>query len=97
MNQVIPAKIARQKFSDLLNEAAYGGKKFTITRSGKPLAILVGITDYNPKDFMTNEEWEAGFKIFDRIRSKGKNLTEKQVEKLVEEAIAWARGQKKRA
>jgi prevent-host-death family protein len=40
---------ARDKLSDLLNEVAFGGKSFTITRRGKSLAALVPVTDEDNK------------------------------------------------
>jgi len=42
----VTAKYARQNFADILNEVHFGRKKITITRSGKPLVVLVSIKDY---------------------------------------------------
>ena len=44
----VTAKYARQNFSEVLNEVHFGRKKLLITRSGKPLVILVSSRDYNP-------------------------------------------------
>lgn len=45
--KVIPAFKARQNFGQLLDEARYHGSRFVVERSGKPMAVVVGI-----------EEWE---------------------------------------
>lgn len=39
--KTITAKYARQNFAEILNEVHFGKKKILITRSGKPLVILI--------------------------------------------------------
>ena len=41
----ITAKEARRTFADLLARAAYGKERITVTRNGKPLAVLVPVED----------------------------------------------------
>ena len=49
--KIVTAKYARQNFAEILNEVHFGRKKIIITRSGKPLAILISTRDYkNEKD-----------------------------------------------
>lgn len=45
----VTAKYARQNFAELLNEVYYGQKKILITRSGKPLVILVSVKESQNK------------------------------------------------
>lgn len=45
----VTAKYARQNFADILNEVHFGRKKIIITRSGKPLVILVSVKEYQKK------------------------------------------------
>jgi prevent-host-death family protein len=40
------ASIARQKFSDILNRAAYGGERVVVHRGNKPIAALVPMEDF---------------------------------------------------
>ena len=47
--KTVTAKYARQNFSELLNEAYFGSKKILITRSGKPLVILVSVKNQQNK------------------------------------------------
>jgi len=44
--KVVSAKQARQNFSEILNEVYYGGKKVIISRSRKPMVVLISIKDY---------------------------------------------------
>lgn len=44
--KTVTAKYARQNFSEVLNEVHFGRKKIVITRSGKPLVVLVSARDY---------------------------------------------------
>lgn len=39
--KIVTAKYARQNFAEILNEVHFGKKKILITRSGKPLVILI--------------------------------------------------------
>ena len=41
----ITAKEARRTFTDLLARAAYGKERVTVTRNGKPVAVLVPVED----------------------------------------------------
>lgn len=45
----VTAKYARQNFAEILNEVHFGRKKITITRSGKPLVVLVSTKDFKPE------------------------------------------------
>jgi len=42
----VTAKYARQNFAEVLNEVHFGRKKVTITRSGKPLVVLISTRDF---------------------------------------------------
>jgi len=47
--RTVTAKYARQNFAELLNEVHFGRKKILITRSGKPLVVLISTKDYQGK------------------------------------------------
>jgi prevent-host-death family protein len=47
LTRVIPAFKARQNFGQLLEAARYRGQRFVVERSGRPMAVVIGI-----------EEWE---------------------------------------
>lgn len=46
MTRVIPAFQARQRFGQLLDEARYRGHRFVVERAGKPMAVVVGIVEW---------------------------------------------------
>ena len=37
---------ARDNFSDMINQAAYGSQRIVLTRRGKPLAAVISIVDF---------------------------------------------------
>ncbi len=39
--KTVTAKYARQNFAEVLNEVHYGRKRILITKSGKPMVILI--------------------------------------------------------
>ena len=94
MTQVVSAKQFRENFSEILNEVAYGEEKILITRNGKSQAMLVGIKDLNPKDFVPKEEWNKTFRLIRKVRSRGKNLSKTQVAKILNQEIQAVRKQR---
>jgi len=47
---------ARENFSELINQAAYGKQKVILTRRGKALAALVSMEDYQMLQHLHNNE-----------------------------------------
>jgi len=47
--KTVTAKYARQNFAEILNEVHFGRKKIIITRSGKPLVVLISTRVYKEK------------------------------------------------
>jgi prevent-host-death family protein len=83
MTIVIGAREARQRFADLLGRVGYGGEVAIVERSGKPMVALIPIEVYE----QLVAEREARFQVLDRIRSKLPEISEKEVEKDVSQAI----------
>lgn len=46
ITRVVPAFKARQNFGQLLEEAHYRGYRFVVERSGKPMAVVIGIDEW---------------------------------------------------
>jgi len=95
MTIIIGAREARQRFADLLGRVGYGGEVAIIERSGKPMVALIPVEVYE----QLVAEREARFQVLDRIRSKLPEISEKEVQKDVSQAIDAVRksAPKKRA
>ena len=71
----------RENLSDYLSRAQYSGERVTVTRSGKPVAVLISLDDFEVlralEDRLDNEEadaaareaTESGFIPWDRVRA----------------------------
>ena len=46
ITRVIPAFKARQNFGQMLEAARYRGQRFLVERAGKPMAVVVGIEEW---------------------------------------------------
>ncbi len=46
MDQSINMAVAKSKFSELVGQAAYGGKRYILEKHGQPMAVLIGINEY---------------------------------------------------
>lgn len=99
MIQTVSAQDVRNKFAEVLNTAVYGSTNVVITRFNKPQAVIMNYKEYerlmNPRLRFTTEEWENGFKVFDRIRAKNKNIPPKEIEKGIEQAVKAVRSRKR--
>ena len=99
MTQTVSAQDARNKFSEILNTAVYGKKDIIITRFDKPQAVIMDYESYerlmNPAKRFTKEEWGKGFKVFDEIRTRNKNKSPEEINKVVDKAVAEVRSVKR--
>lgn len=99
MTQTVSAQDARNKFAEILNTAVYGKTKVVITRFNKPQAVLIDYKEYefltNPTKRFTDEEWDKGFKVFDKIRARTKAVPAKEVERIVDRAVKAVRREKR--
>ncbi|NCP16388.1 type II toxin-antitoxin system Phd/YefM family antitoxin [bacterium] len=46
MEQLIGMAEAKSKFASLIGQTAYGGKRFILERRGQPMAVLIGVDEY---------------------------------------------------
>ncbi|MEX1158461.1 MAG: type II toxin-antitoxin system Phd/YefM family antitoxin [Thermomicrobiales bacterium] len=72
----------RDNLSDYLSRAQYSGERVTVTRNGKPVAVLVSLHDFELlqalEDRLDNQEAdearheadESGFIPWDRVRDE---------------------------
>lgn len=47
--KTVSAKYARQNFAEIINEVHFGKKKILITKSGKPMVILISTKEQTGK------------------------------------------------
>ena len=99
MTQTVSAQDARNKFSEILNIAVYGKTSVVITRFNKPQAVLIDYKKYkqlmNPKSRFSDDEWEKGFKVFDQIRARTKDVPAQKIQNAVDKAVKDIRSKKR--
>ncbi len=83
---------ARQSFSRLISEARFGGEHVIIERSGAPMAVLIGIDEYERLMVVQAQQREARFKRLMSIAERNRDVSPEQVEADVAEAVEAARG-----
>ena len=82
---------ARRSFSRLVGEAGFGGEHIIIERSGKPMAVLIGIDEYERLIAAQAREREARFKRLLSIAERNQDVSPEQVESDVAKAVAAVR------
>lgn len=64
----ISSKDIRDQFSSVLNKVAYSGEKFTLTRHGRGVAVLISL-----------EEWKALERLLEKIEDE-EDITDADIE-----------------
>ena len=83
---------ARRSFSRLIGEAGFKGEHIIIERSGTPMAVLIGIGEYERLIATQTREREARFKRLLSIAERNQDISPEQVAADVTEAVAAVRG-----
>lgn len=88
----VSVKDLRDQLADQVNRVAYVKQPVIVTKHGKPVAALVSMGDYervlNPRlRFGSDQEWDRGFGVIDKMRTLNRRKTGVQIEKLVNKAL----------
>ncbi len=77
--KVISAFQARQNFGQLLDEARYKGLRFLVERAGKPMAVVIGIEEWEniieTLEELNDPEYLESIKESRREIERGQTLT----------------------
>ncbi|MBI2625743.1 type II toxin-antitoxin system Phd/YefM family antitoxin [Candidatus Parcubacteria bacterium] len=75
MTTTSPAYIARTQLGSLLKEVAQRKRRFVITKSGKPTAVLLGATDFDDMLEELDPEFQKSLKLAAKEYRAGKSIT----------------------
>jgi len=87
MEKVINALKVRQNLGTLLNEVLLKNDQFIIERNGKPMAAVIPVWQFE----QWKEKREAFFKMIDKVRQRNRKVSQKTLEKEINEAVALAK------
>ena len=87
MSKTISAIKARQNLGRVMNEVALRGDEYVIERAGKPLVAMIPMERYQS----LQRNWDEFFESLSEMRANITEEDEKDMDKLIEEAIRWAR------
>jgi prevent-host-death family protein len=83
MYKKISALKARQNLGQVMNEVALKGDDYIIERAGKPLVAVIPIEKYQSLQQELNEFFES----LSKMRANLKKEDEKDMDRLIEEAV----------
>jgi prevent-host-death family protein len=75
MATTIPAYIARTQLGSLLKEVSEKKTRFVITKSGKPSAVLMGISDLDDILEELDPEFQQSLQVAAKEHRAGKSVT----------------------
>jgi prevent-host-death family protein len=57
--KTISSKEAREHLAEILNQVAYGSKKYTLTRHGNGVAVLISLEEWNEIEKLLEQREDA--------------------------------------
>jgi len=93
MGKTLSAAEVRKNFSQVVTDAGYAGNETVIQRNNRPVAVVIGYTEY--QEFAASQkqvrERRARFAIYDQIRARNPDAVPAQVEADIAEALRVVR------
>ena len=74
MTTTVPAYIARTQLGSLLKQVAQKKARFVITKSGKPTAVLLGVTDFDDSVEELDPEFQKSLKVAAKAHRAGESI-----------------------
>ena len=87
MEKTISALDARKRLGQLLEEVFYQGNQFIVERAGKPMAVVIPISQYR----QWKDKRERFFAMIDEARARNEGTSPEIIEAEVEEAVRAVR------
>ncbi|MBI2815328.1 MAG: type II toxin-antitoxin system Phd/YefM family antitoxin [Acidobacteria bacterium] len=78
MTNTIPANLVRSQLGSLLKQASEHRVRFVITKSGKPTAVLLSVSDFDDMLEELDPEFQKSLKIAAKEIRSGKGVTLQQ-------------------
>jgi prevent-host-death family protein len=88
MEKTISAYEARRKFGQLLEEAFYQKDHFVVERSGRPMAAIVPIDDYQKWQRLSKERV---FTMLEEVWERTRSVPEEELQADIDQALAMLR------
>jgi prevent-host-death family protein len=94
MTKTMKASVARQQFSQLLNEVLRKESRVVVEKSGIPVAAIISAEDFKRLARLEQERAEQ-FKILDEIGEAFQDVSPEEIEREVKRAITQVRREKR--
>lgn len=87
MTKELTALKVRDNLGEILEDVYYKGEEYIIKEGKTPMAVLIPLDEFENY----KKQRETDMKVFDRIRTKAKAYSTKEIEADIEEAIKAVR------
>ncbi|MDH5203322.1 MAG: type II toxin-antitoxin system Phd/YefM family antitoxin [Nitrospirota bacterium] len=91
MGKIVTIEYARKKLGDLVDSARLRGDQYIISKKGKPAAAIVPIEVVQRHE----ESKRALLRLIEEVHEKNKGKKAEEIEKIIDEAVKWARRKNK--
>jgi prevent-host-death family protein len=94
MTKTMKASVARQQFSQLLNDVFRKESRVLVEKSGIPVAAIISASDFTRLGRLEAER-NKDFAILDELREAFKDVPAEEIEREVKRAITQVRREKR--
>ena len=91
MGKIVTIEDARKKLGDLVDGARLRGDQYIISKKGKPAAALVPLEIVQRHE----ESKKSLLRLIEEVHEKNKGKKTEEIERIIDEAVKWARSKSK--
>ncbi len=89
----------RTNLADIINRVTYANDMVVVRKYNKDAAIIISLDEYeklmDPTKRLSEKEWSDSFKKLDEFRAKIPKMDPQEMDKIIDEAVAEVRTEKK--
>ncbi len=89
----------RSNLADIVNRVTYAKDRVIVKKHNRDVALIISLDEYeklmDPTKRLSESEWKQSFKRIDEIRAKIPPTDPREMDKIIDEAVAEVRAEKK--
>lgn len=89
----------RTNLSEIIGSVMYGNNQVIVKKYNREAAVIISKAEYerlrDPTKRFTQSEWQAKFKIFDKIKNRIPEIEQDKLEREILRAVKEVRAEKK--
>lgn len=98
-SNVVSIDELRSNLAEIVNRVTYANEKVIVKKHNRDVAMIISLDEYemllDPAKRLSEREWKESFERLDKIRAKIPKMDPEKLDKIIDEAVAEVRAEKK--